>query len=116
MNRGQLGEDLGASYLAAHGYTIVARNFRTRYGEIDIIACKDGFVAFVEVKLRKNARFGLPRESVTHAKQQKLILAAEAWLAEHPDAGQPRFDVVEILLAGREAPSSIRHLENAFDA
>ena len=70
MNRGQLGEDLAASYLAAHGYTIVARNFRTRYGEIDIIACKDGFVAFVEVKLRKNARFGLPREAVTHAKQQ----------------------------------------------
>lgn len=116
MNRGRLGEDLAANYLAAHGYTIAARNFRTRHGEIDIIARKDGFVAFVEVKLRANTRFGLPREAVTHAKQQKLILAAEAWLAEHPDAGQPRFDVIEIVLAGREAPSAIRHLENAFDA
>lgn len=116
MNRGRLGEALAAEYLTAHGYEIAARNFRTRYGEIDIIARKDGFVAFVEVKLRTDTRFGLPREAVTHAKQQKLILAAEAWLAEHPDAGQPRFDVVEIVLAGRGTPSVIRHLENAFDA
>lgn len=116
MNRGKLGEDLAAAFLEEHGYAILARNFRTRYGEIDVIAEKDGFVAFVEVKLRKNSRYGAPCEAVTAQKQKKILCAAEEWLALHPDGGQPRFDVLEIVLPGRAAPAAIRHLENAFDA
>ncbi len=116
MNRGALGEALAAQYLAAHGYTIVARNFRTRYGEIDLIAQKDGFVAFVEVKLRANARYGAPYEAVNAVKQRKILAAAQAWLLEHPDSGQPRFDIVELLFPAGAARPLVRHWENAFDA
>ena len=117
MTRGALGEQLAAGYLAAHGYEIVARNFRTRFGELDLIARKDGFLALVEVKLRKNARYGAACEAVGPAKRKKLILAAEEWLSTHPSAFQPRFDVVEVYLPeGAQAPAAIHHLKNAFDA
>ena len=117
MNRGAYGEQLAAEYLEKHGYQLVARNFRTRLGEIDIIAQDDTFLLFVEVKLRKDMRFGRACEAVTLSKQRKLTLTAEAWLYAHPTALQPRFDVIEIYLAaGASVPTEIQHLENAFDA
>ena len=117
MTRGELGETLAAGFLAARGYDIAARNFRTRYGELDLIARKDGFLVFVEVKLRAGTRFGEAREAVTAAKQRKLILAAQEWLSLYPDGLQPRFDVIEIYLRpGARVPENILHLENAFDA
>ena len=117
MTRGALGEQLAAEFLQAQGYTIEARNFRTRFGEIDLIARDGKYTVFAEVKLRKNARFGTPREAVTPSKQQKLILAAEAWLSTHPEANYARFDVIEILLpAGQNAAAEIAHFQNAFEA
>lgn len=117
MNRGAYGEQLAAEYLQKQGYQIVARNFRTRLGEMDIIAKNDTFLLFVEVKLRKDTRFGLACEAVTLSKQRKLTLTAEAWLCAHPTDLQPRFDVIEIYLpAGATVPTEIRHLENAFEA
>lgn len=116
MTRGEKGECLAAEYLTEQGYEVVARNFRTRFGELDIIAQKDGFLALVEVKLRKNARHGAACEAVDLAKQRRLIFAAEEWLSNHPIALQPRFDVIEVYLPDDADTPLIHHLENAFDA
>ena len=115
MTRGALGERLAEEFLTGLGYTILARNFRTRLGEIDLIAREGEVIVFVEVKLRASDRFGLPREAVTAAKQQKLILAAEEWLAAQQDAVHARFDVIEIILPA-EGMHDICHLQNAFEA
>ena len=112
---GRFGEDQAARYLKRKGYTILERNYRRRGGEIDLIARRRGFLAFVEVKLRKDAGHGEAREFVTAAKQEKLRLTAMLWLAEHETKLQPRFDVVEVYAPqGTEGPVSIRHLEDAF--
>ena len=116
MTRGAWGEELAAEYLLSQGYAIVARNFRTRFGELDIIAQKDGFLALVEVKLRKNMRYGAACEAVGAAKQKKLVLAAEEWLGLHPTSFQPRFDVIEVYLPDGLNSPTIHHLKNAFDA
>ena len=115
---GAWGEDLAVEALTKKGYRILARNFRCRMGEVDVIAEKDRILAFVEVKLRKNSRYGTPREFVTPAKQRKLRLTASFWLAGHLSAAelQPRFDVIEIVAPyGPNGESSLVHLENAFE-
>ncbi len=114
---GAWGESLAAAYLREQGYEILAANYRTRLGEIDLIAARRGFVAFVEVKLRKNDRFGEAREFVGRRKQERLRAAAAQWLAEHGDAGQPRFDVIEIYAPWGMATRSPRiiHIEDAFE-
>ena len=113
---GQWGEEKATAFLQQNGYRILARNYRVRTGELDLVAENDSFLAFVEVKTRKNDRFDAACASVTLAKQRKLITAAEAWLLEFPTERQPRFDVVEIY-----APQGItsewiqiNHIENAF--
>lgn len=93
---GAWGEERAAKYLRGKGYTILERNFRCRSGEIDIIARRGGIIAFVEVKLRRDADFAEAREFVTPAKQRRVILTAEYWLASHRTELQPRFDVIEI--------------------
>lgn len=115
MNRGQLGETLAAQYLERQGCTVLMRNFRTRYGELDIVAEQAGYLIFAEVKLRKSTRYGTPGEAVTAAKQRKLILAAEEWMQRYPHDGQPRFDVIEMLWPEGAAAPRIRHIQNAFD-
>ena len=113
---GNWGEDRAALYLRLHGYRILERNFRCRQGEIDIIAAKRGVVAFAEVKLRKSADFAEAREFVTYAKQQRIIMCAEYWLAKTASELQPRFDVIEIYApegSGTKRPA-IHHLEDAF--
>ena len=115
MTRGECGERLAADFLKRLGYEIAERNFRTRFGEIDLIARKGKFTVFVEVKLRANTRFGTPAEAVTRAKQERLILAAEEWLAAHKEAVYARFDVIEVMLP-KDGEMKINHLENAFEA
>ena len=113
---GDWGEDRAALFLRLHGYRIAERNFRCRQGEIDIVARKGGVIAFVEVKLRKNAEHGEAREFVTYAKQRRVISAAQLWLMQNDCELQPRFDVIEIYApegADTRRPA-IRHLENAF--
>ncbi len=110
---GRWGEDYAARALEKLGYTIVARNWRCRFGEIDIIAEDPGNLAFVEVKLRKNDRYGAPREFVTRTKQKKIILTAELWLMQHPTGKQPRFDVIE-LYGSRGVVRRMLHLTDAF--
>ncbi len=114
---GPWGEALAADYLRRHGYRVVAANFRTRVGEIDLIARKDGFVAFIEVKLRADARFGEAREFVDYRKRERIRKTALLWLARHQGPEQPRFDVMEIYAPEGMKTSSPRivYIENAFE-
>lgn len=114
--RGDWGEDRAVHYLRLHGYKILGRNFCCRQGEIDIIAKKGEFVAFVEVKQRKNADFGQAREFVTVSKQRRVIAAAEFWLLKTRCELQPRFDVIEVYAPNgtKTLFPEIHHLENAF--
>ena len=112
---GKFGEDTAAEYLRKKGYRIVQRNFSCRMGEIDIIAENEDYLVFVEVKLRKNDRYGEAREFVNYSKQQKIIRTASLYLSRFETEKQPRFDVIEIYAPhGIASPVTINHLENAF--
>ena len=95
----------------------MACNYRTRFGEIDIIAKKRKMLAFVEVKLRKSSRFAQAREFVDLHKQERIKTTAQMWLSENPTSLQPRFDVVEIYAPEglQTAAPEIIHLEDAFE-
>lgn len=110
---GQSGETLAADYLSRKGYTLLERNYRCRTAEIDIIA-KDGVcLCFIEVKTRTSLRKGLPKESVHHAKQRKLISGATFYLKEKKLSNlRVRFDVVDIIL-NNDTPT-ITLIKNAF--
>ena len=113
--KGKFGEDCAAKFLEANDYTIVARNFRIRSAEIDIIAQLDNVIVFVEVKARSNIRHGLPVEAVTLRKQKKIIEAASVFLQDEKFCDCAcRFDVVEIYLRGEQV-KTINHIENAFE-
>lgn len=112
---GKLGEDCAAKFLEAAGYTIVARNFRIRSAEIDIIAQLDGVLVFVEVKARSDILHGLPSEAVTFRKQKKIIEAAGVFLQDEKFCDcLCRFDVVEIFFRDKHV-EKINHIENAFE-
>ncbi len=112
---GQFGEEQAARYLRRRFYTILARNYRCRFGEIDLIAKRGGVLAFVEVKLRRDDAHGEAREFVTARKQQRVLAAAELWLSQNETALQPRFDVIEVYAPrGADGPVRINHIENAF--
>ena len=113
---GQWGEEQVAEKLRRDGWTIVARNFRCRMGELDIVAENKTFLAFVEVKLRKDDRFGSACEAVTASKQRKLRAAAQYYLISHPTRLQPRFDVAEIYAPQgvHTGTPTIYYIENAF--
>ena len=113
---GRFGEAAAADYLRKKGYKILGLNYRTRLGEIDVIASAGRYVVFAEVKLRKNDAFAQAREFVTPAKRRRLIAAAQSWLQTSECSLQPRFDVIEIYAPQgvRTAEPEIRHWENAF--
>jgi len=109
LGLGGKGEKQAEKYLVSQGYDIVERNFRCKYGEIDIIARKGGVLVFVEVKTRSGSGFGMGFESVTQKKQEKLLLTAQAYMAGRPPTAA-RFDVVSI------DSGKITHIQNAFGA
>ena len=112
---GQFGEEQAARYLRRRFYSIVERNYRCRFGEIDLIAKRGGILAFVEVKLRRDDAHGEAREFVTAQKQQRVLAAAQLWLSQHETNLQPRFDVIEVYAPqGENGPVRINHIENAF--
>ncbi len=116
ISKGAAGEVLAARYLRDKGYDLLAANYRSRFGEIDIIAAKDAYIVFVEVKSRAQNSLYAPREAVTAAKQQRIIKTALLYLAQHPETRQPRFDVIEIVTAEGQPMKmlSLEHLENAY--
>ena len=111
---GPFGEQIAAEYLQAAGYEVVRRNYRTRFGEIDIVAADSRFLVFAEVKTREENALADPVEFVTPAKQKKLVRAALLYLQRFPTELQPRFDVIGIVLKGSR--HTVRHIENAFEA
>ena len=112
---GKLGEDLAVVELARRGYAITARRYRTRCGEIDIVADCCGVLVFVEVKARADAEFGTPAEAVTLRKQRRLTRMANDYLTRERVVDRPcRFDVVTVMVDGPEP--LIEVYENAFDA
>ena len=113
---GAWGEELAVKYLQKKHYRILTMGYRTRFGEIDIIAVNKSYIIFVEVKLRKNNQYASACEFVDARKQMKLRKTAQLWIAENESAKQPRFDVIEIYApAGLETKKpEIFHIENAF--
>jgi putative endonuclease len=110
---GQYGEDLACEELERRGYAIVARRYRTRAGELDIVARHGEYVVFVEVKARQDGSFGDPEEAVTVQKQLKLIAMATDYLArQRLDTVPCRFDVVGINTT--TTPPTVTVIEDAF--
>lgn len=108
---GQWGEDLAARWYVGRGYRVLDRNWRTTFGEIDLVVGRRGLVAICEVKTRRTGAFGSPAHAVTLDKQRRLRRLGAAWLASHLAGRGPvvvRFDVVAIT-AGR-----VDVFENAF--
>ena len=122
MNRGNgaratgiLGEQLGEAYLKERGYRIIARNVRSPFGEIDVVADHDGTLVFIEIKTRRDQTFGIPEEAVDHRKKERLIRLASWYLARGSELRQPvpvRFDVLAIEVS-TPAPI-IRLIQDAF--
>ena len=113
---GAWGEALAAEYLRKKHYRILAVNYRSRFGEIDLIAANSRFLVFVEVKLRRSAGFATAREYVNFRKQDRIRMTASIYLSRFPTRLQPRFDVIEVY-----APQGVHtihpeilHLEDAF--
>ena len=111
---GAWGESLAAGYLQKKRYKLLATGYRCRFGEIDIIAQKDDFIIFVEVKTRSDNYMVSGRDSVTRPKQKRIIKAAMQYLQSYKPNCQPRFDVIEITV-GKDS-DNIVHIENAFTA
>ncbi len=110
---GAWGEELALRYLTRRGYALVERNYRTRYGELDLIVRQGATLVFVEVKLRRGTGFGDPLEAVTPHKQATIRSLAEHYLLyRKPAFDTLRFDVVGILLTNGKP--RIRHIEDAF--
>lgn len=95
--KGAIAEEYAAKKLKSMGYEIVARNFNTRFGEVDIIAKEGECLVFVEVRCRASERFGTPAETVGQRKRQRLSLAASEYLRQNELDIPARFDVFEIL-------------------
>ena len=110
---GDRGEDLAAAHLKKQGYNILARNYRTPIGEIDLVARHQGVLVIIEVKTRRSRRFGSPQEAVHPAKQERLRHLAEYYLQQQ-GLGEVmvRFDVVGILW--QEEKPQIEVIEGAF--
>lgn len=118
---GRWGEAHAADYLEQQGYTVIARNVRTPYGEIDLIVQQlskvtdhETITVFVEVKTRTSKTFGYPEEAITPRKQLHLVSAAQHYLQEHPDLDKNwRIDVIAIERYPERSPI-INHFENAL--
>ncbi len=110
---GQEGENQAARLLEEQGFKVLGRNFRTRFGEIDIVAHDQlsDEIVFVEVKTRSTDKFGFPEEAVNYKKQQKIKRTALAYLSENKIYKNWRIDVVSVLMQGNQV-SDIRLIKN----
>ena len=112
---GALGEKIAAEYLTRLGYVIRECNFRSREGEIDIIAEKDDFLVFIEVRTRRSLSFGTPEESVTAQKKERLIALTQAYMEDREDLPSSwRIDVVALELGPKGQISRLELIENAI--
>ena len=110
---GLRGEDLACEELAKRGYVVVERRYRTRAGELDVVARHGDWLVFIEVKARHDRSFGDPEEAVTLEKQRKMVLMATDYLTRHGLHDVPcRFDVVAI--NSETEPPAVAVLADAF--
>ena len=111
---GERGEALAWNFLRKQGYSILEKNYRTRFGEVDVVAQKQGVLIFLEVKTRRDSRFGLPSEAVDWKKRRKLGQVAEAYLIAKGLENRPaRFDILSVIWDGTGEPD-FSLLEDAF--
>ncbi len=112
---GKKGEDLATRYLQERGYSILVRNYRQRYGEIDLIVEHGKILVFVEVKTRQAGASYFPAEAVTRRKQAQISRVAQGYLLHHNLFDRPaRFDVISISISPAGQPE-IAHIANAFE-
>ncbi len=109
---GQTGEDAAAAYLAAKGYRLLHRNWRSGKKELDIIAQKDGELVVVEVKTRRDTDFALPQDAVDDKKIRRIVAAADCYIKRFGIDLSVRFDIVTVV--GQKTPFQIEHIEQAF--
>ena len=119
LNKRKIGawaEQQACEYLTSSGYKVIKQNFRvSRFGEIDIIAYDSEYICFIEVKARSSCSFGLPREAVTHEKQQKIKMLASIYLSQNRFKNYcVRFDVIEIYYNSLQEIQNLHLIKNAF--
>jgi putative endonuclease len=113
---GRLGEDHAAAHLERRGFRLLARNHRTRYGELDLVGFDGATIVFAEVKTRR-AGSGHPWDGLDQRKRTQVRNMARAWLADchdHPHAADLRFDAIGVIVDARNRLVSLDHLEAAF--
>ncbi len=111
---GDFGENFSQSYLIKNGYEIIERNYRTKFGEIDIIAKKDNIVHFIEVKTRNSHTKSAPRFAVNNEKQKKITNTACIYLKKIKPTPHISFDVIEVITDNEKDVTHINHIKNAF--
>jgi putative endonuclease len=112
---GHIGESIAAAFLEKKGYLILERNWRSPYGEIDLIAKENDVVAFVEVKTRASSSLGPPEISITQRKVEHMRSAAEYFIQQHPELiNDWRIDAVTIQIQSDDYPPLIDHFENVI--
>lgn len=112
---GHLGESIAADYLEKKGYTILGKNTRTPYGEIDLIASREDVIVFVEVKTRATSSLGPPEISITPRKAEHMRCAAEFYIQQHVELNNDwRIDVITVQLHPGNPSPLIDHFENAL--
>lgn len=111
---GAYGEVVTGRYLRDNGFEILAANYRTRLGEIDIIAADRRYILFVEVKTRAEDGMTRAADAVDYAKQKRIVATANSYLSKNKISLQPRFDVAEVYVDGLEV-KEFNYIENAYE-
>ena len=112
---GQIGEQLSVNYLKEHGVNIIARNYRTEYGEIDIIGLDEKDLVFFEVKTRSTKTFGEPEIAITDTKLQHMINAAMAYIQKFAEDENWRIDVIAVSLNKAKQTNDIQWIKNVTE-
>ena len=112
---GKLGEQIAADFLSRKGYTIITRNFQTRSGEIDIIARDGDTLVFIEVKTRKNEKFGKPIEQIDEKKANRIRITAEEYIVKQNCKNMDcRLDAISVNMDGETHDFHVEHFINSF--
>ena len=114
---GRVGERLAREHLERLGYRVIVANYRTRFGELDLIVCDDTRIVFVEVKTRRDGALESSVQAITPTKQRRVRAMAAAWLVEAPErprSRELRFDVVGVTVDRNGRLVRLDHLEGAF--
>jgi len=114
---GRAGEDIAAAHLARLGYDVIARNHRTRFGELDVVAFDGKTLVFCEVKTRRAGPSASPWEAISRGKRKQVRTMAAAWLAEtadRPYSDELRFDAIGVVFDAHGEFVALDHVEGAF--